>query len=137
MFERFTDNARLAIVDAQREARSLNHTWIGTEHMLLGVMHQECAVVALLAARGVELEGVRQQLEQGDQQPQGHIPFTDGAKKALEQSLREALQLDHDYIGPEHVLLGTLRVGDGGAVQVLTALQINVEELEREIRQQM
>jgi ATP-dependent Clp protease ATP-binding subunit ClpC len=137
MFERFTDNARLAIVDAQREARSLNHTWIGTEHMLLGVMHQECAVVALLAARGVELEGVRQQLEQGDQEPQGHIPFTDGAKKALEQSLREALQLDHDYIGPEHVLLGTLRVGDGGAVRVLTGLQVNVEELEREIRLQM
>jgi ATP-dependent Clp protease ATP-binding subunit ClpC len=137
MFERFTDNARLAIVKAQAEARSLNHTWIGTEHLLLGVMHQECGVVALLEGRGVELEGVRRQLQQGDQQPPDYIPFTDHAKKALEQSLREALQLDHDYIGPEHVLLGTLRVGDGGAVQVLTGLQINVEELEREIRLQM
>jgi ATP-dependent Clp protease ATP-binding subunit ClpC len=136
MFERFTDNARQAIVDAQREARSLNHTWVGTEHLLLGVMHQECGVVQLLEARGVELEGVRHQLEQGDEQPQGHIPFTAGAKKALEQSLREALQLDHDYIGPEHLILGTLRVGDGRAVQALTGLQINVEELEREIRLQ-
>jgi ATP-dependent Clp protease ATP-binding subunit ClpC len=142
MFERFTDSARRVIVNAQGEARSLNHTWLGTEHLLLGVMSQECGVVGLLEARGVEVQTLREQVKQafgvGDEhQPQGHIPFTAGAKKALELSLREALQLDHDYIGPEHLLLGTLREGDGGAVQVLTELQVNVEELAREVRLQM
>jgi ATP-dependent Clp protease ATP-binding subunit ClpC len=141
MFERFTDSARRVIVNAQGEARSLNHTWIGTEHLLLGVMSQECGVVGLLEDRGVELQTVREQVQRafgvGDEQPQGHIPFTAAAKEALKRSLEESLQFDHEYIGPEHLLLGTLLEGDGGAVQVLTELQVDIEELEREIRLQI
>ena len=136
MFERFTDSGRLVIVNAQREARSLNHTWIGTEHLLLGVMTQECAVVGLLEDRGVELETAREHLTQGDEQPQEFIPFTAEAKEALEMSLREALELDHDHIGPELLLLGMLVAGDGAA-RVLTELQVNVEELAREVRLQI
>jgi ATP-dependent Clp protease ATP-binding subunit ClpC len=141
MFERFTDSATRAIVNAQGEAKSLNHDWVGTEHILLGVMGQECGGVGLLEARGVEVQTVREHLKQafgvGDEQPQGHISFTAGAKEALKLSLQEALQLDHDYIGPEHLLLGTLLAGDGGAVQVLTELQVNVGELAREVRLQI
>lgn len=141
MFERFTDSARRVIVNAQVEARSLNHTWIGTEHMLLGVMGQDHGAVQLLEARGLEVDAIREQLKQafgvGDEQPQGHIPFTAQAKKALEMSFRESQQLGHDHIGPEHLLLGVLHEGDGGAVQVLSRQGVDVEELAREIRQQL
>jgi len=142
MFERFTNSARLAIIDAQCEARSLNHNWIGTEHILLGVMGrgQDHAVVQLFDAVGVDIDAVREQVKQifgvGDEQPQSHIPFTDQAKKGLESSLRESMQLGHDHIGPDHVLLGILLVGDGGAVQVLTQLGANVDEMVRQIRPQ-
>jgi ATP-dependent Clp protease ATP-binding subunit ClpC len=142
MFERFTNSARLAIIDAQCEARSLNHTWIGTEHILLGVMGpgRDDAVVQLLDAAGVDIDAVREQVKQifgvGDEQPQSLIPFTDQAKKGLESSLRESMQLGHDHIGPDHVLLGILLVGDGGAVQVLTQLGANVDDLVRQIRPQ-
>src|SRR5579885_2668870 len=112
MFERFTDRARRVVVMAQEEARMLNHNYIGTEHILLGLIH--------------EGEGVAQQVEeiigQGQQAPSGHIPFTPRAKKVLELSLREALQLGHNYIGTEHILLGLIREGEGVAAQVLVKL---------------
>jgi ATP-dependent Clp protease ATP-binding subunit ClpC len=141
MFERFTDSARLVIVNAQREASSLNHTWIGTEHMLLGVMGQDHGAVQLLEARGLEVEAVREQLKNafgvGDERPQGHIPFSPQAKEALVSSLRASQELGHDYIGPEHLLLGILHEADGGAVRLLTEQQVDVEELAREIRLQI
>ena len=111
MFERFTDRARRVVVLAQEEARMLNHNYIGTEHILLGLIHEGEGVAAkALESLGISLEGVRQQVEeiigQGQQAPSGHIPFTPRAKKVLELSLREALQLGHNYIGTEHILLG-------------------------------
>jgi ATP-dependent Clp protease ATP-binding subunit ClpC len=117
MFERFTDRARRVVVLAQEEARMLNHNYIGTEHILLGLIHEGEGVAAeALESLGISLEAVRQQVEeiigQGQQAPSGHIPFTPRAKKALEQSLRESLQLGHNYIGTEHILLGLIRVLD-------------------------
>ena len=111
MFERFTDRARRVVVLAQEEARMLNHNYIGTEHILLGLIHEGEGVAAKsLESLGISLEGVRSQVEeiigQGQQAPSGHIPFTPRAKKVLELSLREALQLGHNYIGTEHILLG-------------------------------
>ena len=107
MFERFTDRARRVVVLAQEEARMLNHNYIGTEHILLGLIHEGEGVAAkALESLGISLEAVRQQVEeiigQGQQAPSGHIPFTPRAKKVLELSLREALQLGHNYIGTEH-----------------------------------
>ena len=118
MFERFTDRARRVVVLAQEEARMLNHNYIGTEHILLGLIHEGEGVAAkALESLGISLEAVRQQVEeiigQGQQAPSGHIPFTPRAKKVLELSLREALQLGHNYIGTEHILLGLIREGDG------------------------
>src|SRR5215210_7659636 len=108
MFERFTDRARRVVVLAQEEARMLNHNYIGTEHILLGLIHEGEGVAAkALESLGISLEGVRQQA------PSGHIPFTPRAKKVLELSLREALQLGHNYIGTEHILLGLIREGEG------------------------
>jgi ATP-dependent Clp protease ATP-binding subunit ClpA len=127
MFERFTDRARRVIVLAQEEARLLNHNYIGTEHLLLGLLHEGQGVGALaLTSLGVSLEGVRAQVEeiigQGQSAPTGHIPFTPRSKKVLELSLREAKQLGHNYIGTEHILLGLIREGEGVAAQVLVKL---------------
>jgi ATP-dependent Clp protease ATP-binding subunit ClpC len=124
MFERFTDRARRVVVLAQEEARMLNHNYIGTEHILLGLIHEGEGVAAkALELLGISLEAVRQQVEeiigQGQQAPSGHIAFTPRAKKVLELSLREALQLGNNYIGTEHILLGLIREGDGVAAQVL------------------
>ena len=124
MFERFTDRARRVVVLAQEEARMLNHNYIGTEHILLGLIHEGEGVAAkALESLGIALEGVRQQVEeiigQGQQAPSGHIPFTPRAKKVLELSLREAQQLGHNYIGTEHILLGLIREGEGVGAQVL------------------
>ena len=127
MFERFTDRARRVVVLAQEEARMLNHNYIGTEHILLGLIHEGEGVAAkALESLGISLDAVRQQVEeiigQGQQAPSGHIPFTPRAKKVLELSLREALQLGHNYIGTEHILLGLIREGNGVAAQVLVML---------------
>ena len=127
MFERFTDRARRVVVLAQEEARMLNHNYIGTEHILLGLIHEGEGVAAkALESLNISLEAVRQQVEeiigQGQAAPTGHIPFTPRAKKVLELSLREALQLGHNYIGTEHILLGLIREGEGVAAQVLVKL---------------
>jgi ATP-dependent Clp protease ATP-binding subunit ClpC len=127
MFERFTDRARRVVVLAQEEARMLSHNYIGTEHILLGLIHEGEGVAAkALESLGISLEAVRAQVEeiigQGQQAPSGHIPFTPRAKKVLELSLREALQLGHNYIGTEHILLGLIREGEGVAAQVLVKL---------------
>ena len=127
MFERFTDRARRVVVLAQEEARMLNHNYIGTEHLLLGLIHEGDGVAAkALESLGVSLEAVRAQVEeiigQGQEAPSGHIPFTPRAKTVLELSLRESRQLGHDYIGTEHILLGLLREGEGVAAQVLVRL---------------
>ncbi len=123
VFERFTDRARRVVVLAQEEARLLNHNYIGTEHILLGLIHEGEGVAAkALESLGISLEAVRSQVEeiigQGGSSPSGHIPFTPRAKKVLELSLREALQLGHNYIGTEHILLGLIREGEGVAAQV-------------------
>jgi len=127
MFERFTDRARRVVVLAQEESRMLNHNYIGTEHILLGLVHEGGGVAAeALTAMGIGLDAVREQVEeiigQGQAAPAGHIPFTPRAKKVLELSLREALQLGHNYIGTEHILLGLVREGEGVAAQVLQKL---------------
>ena len=127
MFERFTDRARRVVVLAQEEARMLNHNYIGTEHLLLGLIHENEGVAAkALDSLGITLNGAREQVQDiigpGQQAPSGHIPFTPRAKKVLELSLREALQLGHNYIGTEHILLGIIRAGEGVAAQVLTKL---------------
>ena len=127
MFERFTDRARRVVVLAQEEARLLNHNWIGTEHILLGLVHEGEGVAArALDSMGIGLDAVRQQVEEilglGQHAQAGHIPFTPRAKKVLELSLREALQLGHTYIGTEHILLGLIREGDGVAAQVLVRM---------------
>lgn len=119
MFETFTDQAQRVVVLAQEEARMLGHNYIGTEHILLGLIHEGEGVAAKeLESRGIGLEATRQQIGQGEEKPSGHLPFTSGAKKVLEFSLREALQLGHNYIGTEHILLGLLRE-DGIAAQIL------------------
>src|SRR5215217_8133683 len=127
MFERFTDRARRVVVLAQEEARHLNHNYIGTEHLLLGLIHEGEGVAAQARTQlGVSLEAVRAEVEeiigQGTDAPSGHIPFTPRAKKVLELSLREALELGHNYIGTEHILLGLLREGQGVGAQVLVKL---------------
>jgi ATP-dependent Clp protease ATP-binding subunit ClpA len=124
VFERFTDRARRVIPLAQEEAQRLNHNYIGTEHLLLGLLREGDGVAAkALASLGISLEAVRAQVEeligQGQSAPTGHIPFTPRAKKVLELSLREALQLGHNYVGTEHILLGLIREGEGVAAQVL------------------
>ena len=138
MFERFTDRARRVVVLAQEEARMLNHNYIGTEHILLGLIHEGEGVAAkALESLGISLEAVRQQVEeiigQGQQAPSGHIPFTPRAKKVLELSLREALQLGHNYIGTEHILLGLIREGDGVAAQVLIKLGADLNRVRQQV----
>src|SRR6476619_5970525 len=140
MFERFTDRARRVVVLAQEEARMLNHNYIGTEHILLGLIHEGEGVAAkALESLGIALEGVRAQVEeiigQGQQAPSGHIPFTPRAKKVLELSLREALQLGHNYIGTEHILLGLIREGEGVAAQVLVKLGADLNRVRQQVIQ--
>jgi ATP-dependent Clp protease ATP-binding subunit ClpC len=127
MFERFTDRARRVVVCAQEEARALDHNYIGTEHILLGLVRESGGVaVKALESLGISLETVRQRVEEiigrGQHTPSGHIPFTPRAKKVMELSLRESRQLGHNYIGTEHILLGLISEGEGVAAQVLTSL---------------
>jgi Clp amino terminal domain, pathogenicity island component len=138
MFERFTDRARRVIVLAQEEARMLNHSYIGTEHILLGLAHEGDGVAAkVLESLGISLDAMRQQVEeiigQGQQAPSGHIPFTPRAKKVLELSLREAVQLGHSHIGTEHLLLGLIREGDGVAAQVLVQDGADLDRVRQQV----
>lgn len=124
MFERFTDRARRVIVLAQEEARTFNHNYIGTEHLLLGLIREGEGVAALaLESSGLSLDGIRAQvlaiIGQGEIAPTGHIPFAPRSKKVFELSSREGLQLGHNYIGTEHILLGLIREGEGIAAQIL------------------
>jgi ATP-dependent Clp protease ATP-binding subunit ClpC len=140
VFERFTDRARRVVVLAQEEARLLNHNYIGTEHILLGLIHEGEGVAArALEGMGISLESVRTQvveiIGQGAQAPSGHIPFTPRAKKVLELSLREALQLGHNYIGTEHILLGLIREGEGVAAQVLQKLGAELHKVRQTVIQ--
>ncbi|MBL6630810.1 MAG: ATP-dependent Clp protease ATP-binding subunit [Ilumatobacteraceae bacterium] len=140
MFERFTDRARRVVVLAQEEARLLNHSYIGTEHILLGLIHEGEGVAAkALESLSISLEAVRSQVEeiigQGGSSPSGHIPFTPRAKKVLELSLREALQLGHNYIGTEHILLGLIREGEGVAAQVLVKLGADLSRVRQQVIQ--
>src|SRR6187455_2142228 len=140
MFERFTDRARRVVVLAQEEARMLSHNYIGTEHILLGLIHEGEGVAAkALESLDISVEAVRQQVEeiigQGQQAPSGHIPFTPRAKKVLELSLREGLQLGHTYIGTEHILLGLIREGEGVAAQVLVKLGADLNKVRQQVIQ--
>ncbi|MFD2675305.1 ATP-dependent Clp protease ATP-binding subunit [Gulosibacter bifidus] len=140
MFERFTDRARRVIVLAQEEAKLLNHNYIGTEHLLLGLIHEGDGVAAkALEALDISLEAVREQVQdiigKGQHKPGGHIPFTPRAKKVLELSLREALQLGHNYIGTEHILLGLIREGEGVAAQVLVKLGADLNSVRQQVIQ--
>src|SRR5213083_3706617 len=134
VFERFTDRARRVVVLAQEEARMLDNNYIGTEHILLGLIHEGEGVAAeALTSMGIGLDAVRGQVEQiigkGGAVPTGHIPFTPRAKKVLELALREALQLNHNYIGTEHLLLGLVREGEGVAAQVLQTLGVELNKV--------
>ena len=140
MFERFTDRARRVVVLAQEEARMLNHNYIGTEHILLALIHEGEGVAAkALTALGISLAATRQAVEdiigRGMQAPSGHIPFTPRSKKVLELSLREALQLGSDYIGTEHILLGLIREGDGVAAQVLVSSGVDLNRARQQVIQ--
>jgi ATP-dependent Clp protease ATP-binding subunit ClpC len=140
VFERFTDRARRTVVFAQEEARMLNHNYIGTEHILLGLLREDEGVAArALTTLGVSLEAVRRDVGEivgrGSEAPRGHIPFTPRAKKVLELSLREALQLGHNYIGTEHILLGLIREGEGVAAQVLQKLGADLDRVRQTVVQ--
>lgn len=138
MFERFTDRARQVVVLAQAEARELGHDWVGTEHLLLGLVRLGHGVgPRALEASGISLGAVRQQVEEmvprAEQAPSGHIRFTPQAKKVLELSLREALQFGHRYIGSEHILLGLLGEGQGVAAQALTRLGADLDGMRQQV----
>jgi ATP-dependent Clp protease ATP-binding subunit ClpC len=138
VFERFTDRARRVVVLAQQEARMLNHNYIGTEHILLGLLHEGDGVAAIaLEALGVSLEEARREVEtiigHGQSAPTGHIPFTPRAKKVLELALKEALEIGHNYIGTEHILLGILREGEGVGAQVLEKLGASLEGVREKV----
>jgi Clp amino terminal domain, pathogenicity island component len=140
MFERFTDRARRVVVLAQEEAGGLKHNYIGTEHLLLGLIRERDGVAAAaLESLGISLEAVRTEVEeiigQGQSPPTAHIPFTPRAKKVLELSLREALQLGHNYIGTEHILLGLVREGEGVAAQVLVKLGADLSRVRQQVIQ--
>jgi len=140
VFERFTDRARRVVVLAQEESRRLNHDFIGTEHILLGLIQEREGVAAqALGALGIRLEAVRARVEEtvgrGESTPSGHIPFTPRAKKVLELSLREALQFGHNYIGTEHLLLGLIREGEGVAATVLVGLGADLESVRLKVIQ--
>jgi ATP-dependent Clp protease ATP-binding subunit ClpC len=139
MFERFTDRARRVVVQAQKEAKALDHNYIGSEHLLLGLTHESIGGVAAetLESLGIGLDTVRQRVEEvigpGSQAPSGHIPFTPEAKKALELSLRESVQLRHQYIGTEHILLALIREGDSVAGRVLAELGADLDGARQEV----
>src|SRR5260370_27220273 len=140
MFERFTDRARRVVVLAQEEARMLHHNYIGTEHILLGLIREgDGGAAKALESLGISLEAVRQHVEeitgQGQQAPSGQIPLTPRANKVLELSLREALQLGHNYIGTEHILLGLIREGEGVAGQVLVKLGADPNGIRQQVIQ--
>ncbi len=144
MFERFSDRARRVIVLSQEEAKRLNHHSIGTEHILLGLIREgqdEDVAVQALELLGLDLAAVRHEVEEiighGEQAPAGHMPFTPRAKKVLELSLREALQLGDDHIGAEHILLGLLREGDGVAAQVLVRQGADLNRVRGQVIRQM
>jgi ATP-dependent Clp protease ATP-binding subunit ClpC len=139
MFERFTDRARRVLVLAQEEARLLDHNFIGTEHLLLGLISERDGVAAqALGAMGITLDRVRERVQEtiglsalGSER--GQPPFTPRAKKVLELSLREALELGSSYIGPEHILLGIVREGEGVAAQVLQSLGADLPGVRRQV----
>jgi len=138
MFERFTDRGRRVVVLAQEEARMLDHNYLGTEHLLLGLLRESGGVAAkALQSLGIGLEAVRHQvveiIGEGHQAPSGHIPFTPRVKKVLELSLREAQLLGHGYVSTGHLLLGLLREGDGVAVQVLVRLDANLNLVRQQV----
>jgi ClpA/ClpB-like protein/UvrB/UvrC motif-containing protein len=138
MFERFTDRARRVVVLAQEEARMLNHAHIGTEHLLLGLVHEGQGVAArALESLNISLSALRREVEEiigrGEQPPSGHIPFTPQAKQVLELSLRESNQLGHSYIGTEHILLGLLREGEGVAAQVLVKMGTDLNRVRQRV----
>src|SRR5690625_4810399 len=138
MLERFTDRARRVVVLAQEQAKMLNHNYIGTEHILLGLIHEGEGVAAkALESLGISLEAVRQQVEQmtgqGQQPPTEYIPFTPRTKKVLELSLAEASQLGHNDIGTEHLLLGLIREEDGVAAQALVILGADLDRVRQHV----
>jgi ATP-dependent Clp protease ATP-binding subunit ClpC len=140
MFEKFSDRARRVVVLSQEEARLLDHNYIGTEHILLGLVREDQGVAArALGSLNIRLDAVRRDVEemigQGESPPSDHIPFTPGAKKVLELSLREAIQLGHNYIGTEHILLGLLREGEGVACQVLVKLGASLPKVRARVIQ--
>ena len=140
MFERFTDRARRVMVLAQDEARLLDHSFIGTEHLLLGLIDEGEGVGArALGDLGITLEAARERVEEtiglSGTAPTGSPPFTPRAKKVLELSLREALQLGHNYIGTEHMLLGLVREGEGVAAQVLVGLGADLAHVRQQVIQ--
>jgi ATP-dependent Clp protease ATP-binding subunit ClpA len=138
MFERFTDSARAAIVQAQEEARTLSHNYIGTEHILLSLLADgQCLATRTLESLSVSPEALREQvlgmIGTGQARPSGHIPFTPRAKKVLELSLREALQLGDNHIGTEHILLGLIREGDGVAAQAVAVIGVTLAQLRQQV----
>jgi len=143
VFEQFTDRARRVLVLAQDEARLLGHDFIGTEHILLGLIHEgEGLAAKALESLGISLEAVREKVEEfwagsapAGSAPTGSPPFTPRAKKVLELSLREALQLGHNYLGTEHILLGLVREGDGVAAQVLVNLGADLPRVRQQVIQ--
>src|SRR5215469_3402404 len=142
MFERFTNQSRRAVVLAQEEARMLNHNYIGTEHLLLGLLHEgQGSAARALIAMDVTLGAVREQvvtiIGRGQEEPSGHIPFTPRAKKSLELSLREALQLGDGYIGTGHLLLGLIHEGSGVAVQILDKLGADLKDLRVQVTREL
>ena len=138
MFERFTDRARRVVVVAQEEARKLSHSYIGTEHLLIGLVQEGEGVAAkVLKTFGISAAAVRTQVEEivgeGSQAPSGHIPFTPRAKKVLELAMREGVRLDHNYIGTEHILLGLIREGEGVAAQILVKLGADLGRVRQKV----
>jgi ATP-dependent Clp protease ATP-binding subunit ClpC len=138
MFERFTDRARQAVALSQEEAKMFGHDYVGTEHLLLGLIHEGEGVAAkALESLGISLQAVREQVEEiigrGQHAPSADIPFTPRAKKVLELSLREATHLGHNYIGTEHILLGLMREGEGVAAQVLVKLGANLNLVRQQV----
>ncbi|HEX7560566.1 MAG TPA: Clp protease N-terminal domain-containing protein, partial [Candidatus Humimicrobiaceae bacterium] len=140
MFERFTERARKVVVRAQDEARFLKQNYIGTEHLLLGLIGEKEGIAAkVLVSLNISLEdiknAIRESVTEGTSEAYEHIPFTPRAKKVLELSLREALQMGHTYIGTEHILLGLLREGEGVAARVLSSFGVGLESIKEKIRE--
>jgi ATP-dependent Clp protease ATP-binding subunit ClpC len=139
MFERFTDRARLTVVQAQEEARTLGHGYVGPEHLLLSLAHERVggSAARILESRGASLETVRQRAAaaagRGEQAPSGRLPFTPQAKDVLKLAMDEAVQLGHDYIGTEHILLGLIRGGDGVAARVLTGMGADLDGTRQQV----